>query len=56
MSKYYPTRNDLDTPDKLERVIKDVYSRIYKPSVVVDTKVVPKRIDTHTGKVVEQKK
>ena len=49
MAKFYPTRNDLDKPDKVERIFRDVYDRIYKPSEVKSTPAV-KRIDVHTGK------
>ena len=50
MTKYYPTRNDLDAPDKVERVVRDIYDRIYKPPAKVKTIKPPKRIDVNTGK------
>lgn len=30
MARYYPSRNDIDKPDKLERVVRDIYDRLYK--------------------------
>jgi hypothetical protein len=50
MARYYPTRNDLDTPDKLERTVKDIYDRIYMPSKDKPKKAAPRRIDINTGK------
>jgi hypothetical protein len=50
MTKFYPTRNDLDKPDKVERIFKDVYDRIYKPSEVKKPAPTIKRVDIHTGK------
>ena len=49
MTKYYPTRNDLDAPDKVERVVRDIYDRLYKKPVIVKTIKPPKRINTSTG-------
>jgi len=53
MTRYYPTRNDLDKPDKVERVVKDIYDRIYKKDSTKTTATKPKRINVNTGKVVE---
>ena len=55
MAKFYPTRNDLDKPDKVERIFKDVYDRIYKPGNAVKTTAPIKRIDVHTGKPMGKK-
>ena len=30
MARYYPSRNDIDKPDKLERVVRDIYDRLYR--------------------------
>jgi hypothetical protein len=32
MARYYPSRNDIDKADKLERVVRDIYDRLYKGS------------------------
>lgn len=35
-TRHYPSRSDLQQPDKLERVVRDIYDRIYnrEPSVI----------------------
>lgn len=50
MAKFYPTRNDLTQPDKVERIFKDLYDRVYKPSEAAKPAPVVKRVDIHTGK------
>ncbi len=55
MTKFYPTRNDLDSPDKVERVVKDIYDRIYKPGNTKKSKASPKRISISTGKPITKK-
>ena len=55
MAKFYPTRNDLDKPDKVERIFKDVYDRIYKPSEIKPPRQCEKRVDIHTGKPMGRK-
>lgn len=37
MARYYPSRNDIDKPDKLERVVRDIYDRLYKRRSVTST-------------------
>lgn len=51
MTKFYPTRNDLTEPDKVERVVKDVYDKLNKTTKPAPP-ATPKRIDIHTGKVI----
>jgi len=53
MARHYPSKNDLDRPDKMERVVRDIYDRIYKQSKTIPVKSGPKRIDIYTGKVIE---
>jgi hypothetical protein len=55
MTKFYPTRNDLDSPDKLERTVKDIYDRIYHPSKTMPSKQDIKRVDINTGKTITKK-
>lgn len=55
MTRFYPTRNDLDTPDKVERIVKDIYDRIYLPAKPPGKKNGPRRINTNTGKAIEGK-
>lgn len=54
MTKFYPTRNDLDAPDKVERVVRDIYDRLYKPPTVVKTTKPVKRINVSTGEEVKK--
>jgi hypothetical protein len=51
MTKFYPTRNDLNKPDKVERVFRDLYDRVYKNVPVQTTKKDTKRININTGEV-----
>lgn len=54
MAKHYPSKNDLDRPDKMERVVRDIYDRIYKKSSTTPSKSGPKRININTGKTLEE--
>jgi len=49
MTKFYPTRNDLDSPDKVERIVKDIYDNLYKKPTP-PKKAASKRINVNTGK------
>jgi hypothetical protein len=55
MTKFYPTRNDLDSPDKVERIVKDIYDKIYMPIKTKPKKAASKRVNVNTGRVTAQK-
>jgi len=54
MARHYPSKNDLDRPDKMERVVRDIYDRIYKQSSTTSVKSGPKRININTGKPLDE--
>lgn len=48
MKQHFPTQNDLTSTDRLERVIRDIYTRIYaiKPVKKEEVKAVEKKTET----------
>jgi hypothetical protein len=56
LNKHYPSQQDLNSPDKVERVVKDIYDRLHKnAATITKVGVAPKRIDINTGKVITDK-